>query len=157
VTAIAAGQEDYLHVMTANAVTSLSLDPLLVLFCVAKEARMVQHLRDHPTFSINMLRQGQADLSPYFAGIWKGVEPPHFEFVTWHGTARLVGCLAAVCCELYQMHEAGDHWIVLGRAVAVVIGDDPLDPLIFHAGRYRELQPEILIPDRITKGRKKRK
>lgn len=142
VTVIAAGQEDYLHVMTANAVTSLSLDPLLVLFCVNKGARMVEHLRDHPAFSVNILRQHQADLSPYFAGLWRDEEPPHFEFVPWHSTARLVDCLAAVGCELHEMFEGGDHWIVIGRAIAVHIGDDPTDPLIFHAGKYRELDPE---------------
>src|SRR5512139_2103441 len=121
VTAIAAGQEDHLHIMTANAVTSLSLDPLLLLFCVSKDARMSKHLRDHPTFSVNILRQDQADLSPYFAGIWKGEEPPHFDLTPWHGACRLEGCLASVCCELHEMHDGGDHWIVVGRAIDVWI------------------------------------
>ena len=139
VTVIAAGREDYLHVMTANAVTSLSLDPLLILFCAGKEARMVEHLREHRVFTINILRQHQADLSPYFAGIWKGAEPPHFEFVTWHQGARLKDCAASVCCELHEMLEGGDHWIVVGRAVALYLGDETADPLIFYAGRYRQL------------------
>jgi flavin reductase (DIM6/NTAB) family NADH-FMN oxidoreductase RutF len=139
VTAIAAGKEDYLHVMTASAVSSLSLDPLLVLFCVGRQARMAAHLRDHPAFSINMLRSGQADLSPYFAGLWTGDEPPHFEFTPWHNTARLEGCLAAVCCELHEMLEGGDHWVVVGRAIDVWIGEEPVDPLVFYGGRYREM------------------
>jgi len=139
VTAIAAGQEDYLHIMTANAVTSLSLDPLLLLFCVSKDARMSKHLRDYPTFSVNILRQDQADLSPYFAGFWKGEEPPHFDLTPWHGTARLEGCLASVCCEMTEMLEGGDHWIVVGRAIDVWIGENPVDPLIFYGGQYREL------------------
>lgn len=138
-TAIAAGQEAYLHVMTANAVTSLSLDPLLLLFCVSMNARMAGHLRTQPTFSVNILRQDQAALSPYFAGFWKGEEPPHFTMIPWHDTARLDGCLASVCCQLHEMLEAGDHWIVIGRAIDVWIGEDSADPLVFFGGNYREL------------------
>ena len=145
VTVIAAGQADYLHVMTANAVTSLSLDPLLLLFCVGKGARMAAHLGEHPAFSVNILRSHQADLSPYFAGLWKDEEPPHFEMIPWHGTARLDACLASVCCELYQMLEGGDHWIVIGRAIDVWLGEEPADPLVFFGGNYREL--DLTPPD----------
>ena len=139
-TAIAERREDYLHVMTANAVTSLSLDPLLLLFCLGKQARMAVHLREQRAFSVNILRRGQADLSPYFAGLWKGDEPPHFEMKPWHSTARLEGCLASVCCELHEMLEGGDHWVVVGRAFDVWLGDNPVDPLVFYGGKYRELE-----------------
>jgi flavin reductase (DIM6/NTAB) family NADH-FMN oxidoreductase RutF len=142
VTVIAAGQEQYLHVMTANAVTSLSLDPMLMLFCVRKEARMVTHLAEHPQFTVNILRASQADLSPYFAGMWKGEEPPHFEFAIWHNAARLKDCAASICCEVHQMAEAGDHTIVIGRVVALWEGKEPADPLIFYAGKYRQLVEE---------------
>jgi flavin reductase (DIM6/NTAB) family NADH-FMN oxidoreductase RutF len=138
---IAAGQENHLHVMTANAVTSVSLNPMLVLFCVGKEARMVEHLKTHTTFSVNILREKQADLSAYFAGMWKGEEPPHFEFVPWNNGSMLAECASAVCCDLHEMLEGGDHWIVLGRVADVYIGDEPVEPLIFHAGKYRQLTP----------------
>jgi flavin reductase (DIM6/NTAB) family NADH-FMN oxidoreductase RutF len=127
--------------MTANAVTSVSLNPVLILFCVTKNARMVEHLQAHPTFSVNILREHQADLSAYFAGMWKGEEPPHFEFVPWHNASLLVDCAGALRCELHEMLEGGDHWIVLGRVVDVYTGDDPIEPLIFHAGKYRKLIP----------------
>ncbi len=142
VTVIAAGKEQYLHVMTANAVTSLSLDPLLILFCVGKGTRMVEHLNSHPTFSLNILRRSQAELSPYFAGMWKGQQPPHFEFVTWGDTARLMGCAASIMCRVHETHEAGDHLIVIGRVIGLVEGEEPVDPLIFYAGSYRQLAEE---------------
>ncbi len=142
VTVIAAGQEQHLHVMTANAVTSLSLDPMLMLFCVGKEARMVTHLRERPQFTVNILRADQADLSPYFAGMWKGEEPPHFEFAGWHNAARLKDCAASICCEVHEMLEAGDHYIVVGRVVGLWEGANPVEPLIYYGGRYHQLAEE---------------
>ena len=100
--------------------------------------------RDTGGADTTMARQDQADLSPYFAGFWKGEEPPHFDMIPWHDTARLDGCLASVCCELTEMLEGGDHWIVTGRAIDVWIDDEPVDPLIFFGGKYRE----IAIPGR---------
>lgn len=139
VTVIAAGKEQYLHVMTANAVTSLSLNPMLMLFCVGKGTRMVEHLQAYPHFTINILRAEQADLSPYFAGMWKGEEPPHFEFAVWGSAARLKDCATSIRCDLHEMHEAGDHLIVIGRVVGLWEGDEPVNPLIFFGGQYREL------------------
>jgi len=142
VTIIAAGKEQYLHVMTANAITSLSLDPMLLLFCVGKEARMVAHLREYPQFTVNILRASQSDLSPYFAGMWKGEEPPHFEFAVWGDAARLKECAASIRCEVHEMAEGGDHAIVIGQVTGLWEGDEPADPLIFYAGKYRQLAEE---------------
>jgi 3-hydroxy-9,10-secoandrosta-1,3,5(10)-triene-9,17-dione monooxygenase reductase component len=46
-----------------------------------------------------------------------------------------------VACEVVDVHEGGDHWIVVGRVVAVRRLDDGADPLVFHAGRYAALVP----------------
>lgn len=138
-TAISAGTADHLHVMTANAVTSLSLDPLMILFCVDKQARLVEHLERQQRFCINILRREQEDLSNHFAGLWKGEEPPHFEFTDWQGFSLLVGSAAALGCELHEMLEGGDHWIVLGRVMALYQDYGEVNPLIFFNGRYRTL------------------
>ncbi len=76
VTIIVAEVEGQVHAMTANSVTSVSLDPLLMLFCPSRKARIAQDLPALTRFSINILRQDQQALSTYFAGGWKDSAPP---------------------------------------------------------------------------------
>lgn len=142
VTVVAAGDGDHLHAMTANAVTSLSLDPPLLLFCVRKEARMVEVLEKAGGFSVNILRDGQQSLSTYFAGGWTEPGPPPFRFAAWEGSPRLEGCAASIGCVFHDRIEGGDHWIVVGRVVALAQGEEPRRPLLFFAGKYRRLDAE---------------
>ena len=139
VTVVAAGEGDNLRAMTASAVNSVSLEPMLNLVCVHKKARILEVLDHEKRFSVNVLRREQKSLSNYFAGIWQADSPPEFEFVAWHGLPRLKNCAAAVGCELHQMIEGGDHWIVIGRIIAVFQGQEPIEPLIRYLGHYREL------------------
>jgi flavin reductase (DIM6/NTAB) family NADH-FMN oxidoreductase RutF len=139
ITVIAADVEGEVHAMTANAVSSLSLEPLLVLVCVGKQARMSAMLQRAEGFSINILREEQQALSNFFAGIWKEESPPPFRFVSWDGGSRLQGCLATLGCEQHQILEGGDHWIVIGRVVALHMGIEPRKPLLFFGGRYGQL------------------
>jgi flavin reductase (DIM6/NTAB) family NADH-FMN oxidoreductase RutF len=84
VTVVAVQHEDNrVHAMTANSVASLSLDPPLLIFCVARHARMVHELRQARTFTINILHEGQKALSTFFADRWPHVSPPSFQFVPW--------------------------------------------------------------------------
>lgn len=136
VTVIAAEVKDETLAMTANAVTSVSLDPLLVLVCVGKQARLAGFLDDVTGFSINVLREDQQALSTYFAGGWREPEPPPFRFVPWGTAQRLEGCLAAVACRSYEIVPGGDHWIVVGEVVDTHIGIEPHRPLLFYAGQY---------------------
>ena len=146
VTVIATEYEDEIHAMTANAVTSLSLDPVLVLVCVGKRARTAEYLTQEAGFSINILREEQQALSNYFAGSWQADKPPPFRFVHWGARPRLQGCLAALGCECYKTIEGGDHWIVIGRVLDLYIGIEPHWPLLFYAGRYGRLAPAERTP-----------
>lgn len=130
---------DEVHAMTANAVSSLSLDPMLMLFCPGKRSRMAIHLPDLTHFSINFLRSDQQALSTYFAGGWKESAPPPFRFVPGVGAPRLEGSLAALSCEKHQVIEAGDHWLVIGRVVGLHRGIEPHRPLLFFRGSYRQM------------------
>jgi flavin reductase (DIM6/NTAB) family NADH-FMN oxidoreductase RutF len=136
VVAVDAGAEAELRAITANSFTSLSLDPPLVLFCLGKDTKAGQSIHVARGFSINILQQSQQPLSAYFAGAWKGEAPPDFRFITWTGGPRLEGCAAALGCEVHGIHEGGDHWIVVGRVVALHIADGAIAPLLFHGGRY---------------------
>jgi flavin reductase (DIM6/NTAB) family NADH-FMN oxidoreductase RutF len=139
VTVIASGTDDDLRAMTANAVTSLSLEPLLLVVAVHKKARLAQMLQAGYGFSVNILRQEQKDLSNYFAGGWQKEKPPPFRFVPWQGASRLEGCLASIGCNLHQLLEGGDHWIAVGEVVALYKARNVKNPLIFYQGRYKEL------------------
>ncbi len=139
VTVIATRSGHEVHAMTANAVTSLSLDPLLVLVCVGEQTRMAETLEGASVFSINILREDQQALSTYFAGGWKQETRPAFRFVQWDGGPRLEGCLASVGCKLDQTIRAGDHWIVIGRVIGLWQGIEPFYPLVFYSGQYGRL------------------
>lgn len=139
VTVVATEVGDTIHGMTANAVTSLSLDPLLMLVCVNKSARMAGFLEKADGFSINVLRDEQRALSTYFAGGWKQKTPPPFRFVPWEGGPRLEGCASAIGCGVEGLFEGGDHWIVVGRVLALHRGVEPIQPLLFFRGRYGTL------------------
>ena len=139
VAVIATTVEDQVHAMTANAVSSLSLDPMLVLFCPAKRARFSQSLQRAEGFSINFLRDEQEPLSTYFAGGWKDPVPPSFRFVTTDGLPRLEGCLASLICTKRDVHDGGDHWLVIVEVRQLHRGITPLRPLLFFRGKYRRL------------------
>ncbi len=123
--------------MTANAVTSVSLDPMLVLFCPGKQTRIAQHIGELEGFTINVLRHDQQALSTYFAGGWREPAPPPFRLVPSRSALRLEGCLACIDCTVEHRIEAGDHWMVIGRVVDLHTGVHPHRPLLFYSGRYR--------------------
>jgi flavin reductase (DIM6/NTAB) family NADH-FMN oxidoreductase RutF len=134
--------DDELHAMTANAVTALSLDPPLVIFCLAKRARMVDELKRANGFSLNILREDQQALSNYFAGRWSEAGPPLFRFVAWQGGPRLEGSIGAIACRLHAVLEGGDHFIIIGRVIGLYQAPEPRRPLLFFSGTYHRLDPE---------------
>jgi len=146
VTVIATETEGSIRAMTANAFTSLSLDPPLILFCVRKDAHLAQTLSADKGFSVNILGHDQQQLSSYFAGSWKGSAPPPFSFAPWEGVHRLDGCLAALGCTVENIYEGGDHWIVTGRVLTLYRSEDGRSPLVFCAGRYASLGEPAQVP-----------
>lgn len=125
--------------MTVNAVASLSLDPMLVMFCPGKQSRLAQHVANLSGFSINILRHDQQALSTYFAGGWKEPSPPPFRLVPAQCAPRLEGSLASIGCEPHQVIEVGDHWMVIGHVRELHTGVQPHKPLLFLGGRYRQV------------------
>jgi flavin reductase (DIM6/NTAB) family NADH-FMN oxidoreductase RutF len=142
VSVIATTIDGQVHAMTANAVSSLSLEPPLVLFCPAKRARFSKLLPQADGFSINFLRDEQEALSTYFAGFWAEPEPPRHRFITAGGLPRLEGCLASLICDKRDVYEAGDHWLVTLEVRQLHRGIEPLKPLLFFRGKYRRVDPK---------------
>jgi flavin reductase (DIM6/NTAB) family NADH-FMN oxidoreductase RutF len=125
---------------TANAVTSLSLDPPLVLVCFDLTSKTLEAVRTHGAFAVNMLAKPQQHLSVNFArrglaATWDGVE--HHYGLT--GSPRLHGALAVVECTVEQSFPGGDHEIVVGLVQDVETSDAGAEPLIYWRGGYVSL------------------
>jgi 3-hydroxy-9,10-secoandrosta-1,3,5(10)-triene-9,17-dione monooxygenase reductase component len=125
--------------MTTNAVTSLSLDPLLLLVCFEARSRTLEVVRAAGRFAVNVLRAGDEELATVFAS--KRVGPAKFEMLTdraWseqHGVPVLDRALAWIACELRDLLPGGDHEIGVGEVLATGVGE-PGAPLVFHRGDY---------------------
>jgi flavin reductase (DIM6/NTAB) family NADH-FMN oxidoreductase RutF len=139
VAVIAASDDDEVIAMTANAVSSVSLSPMLILFCPNRKSRFAQSIHRLEGFTVNFLRHDQQALSTFFAGSWKDPVPPPFRFVPAACAPRLEGSLASLHCEREQLVEAGDHWVVIGRVRDLHVGIPPHKPLVFFGGRYRHI------------------
>lgn len=146
VTVIAAESQGEIHGMTANAVSSVSLHPTLVLVCVNKQALMADILSESKDFSINVLREDQQALSTFFAGAWTDEPDPPFRFVPWDGRPRLEGCAASLGCRVWSMIDGGDHWIIVAMVLALHRGIDPIRPLLFFGGEYGRIDTRQRAP-----------
>jgi flavin reductase (DIM6/NTAB) family NADH-FMN oxidoreductase RutF len=141
VAVIVARADQEVLAMTANAVSSVSLDPMLLMFCPSKRSNLARHLSGLSAFSVNILRHDQQALSTYFAGGWKEPAPPPFRLIPSKHAPRLEGSLASIECEPWKITEVGDHYMVLGKVMQLHTGVQPHRPLLFLSGRYRQLQP----------------
>ncbi|HEV2777568.1 MAG TPA: flavin reductase family protein [Solirubrobacteraceae bacterium] len=122
--------------MTTNAVTSLSLDPRLLLVCFERSSRTLDVVRASRRFAVNILRAGDEDLAAVFAS--KVVGPQKFADVTHteeHGVPVLDRALAWIACDLLELRPGGDHEIGIGRVLGTGSAE-PGDPLVFFGGRY---------------------
>ncbi len=125
---------------TASAVTSLSLDPPLVLVCLDRASLTLRAVRAHGAFVVNVLAAPQQHLSANFArrgpaAAWDGVR--HRPGPT--GSPRLEGVLAALECTVENSLPGGDHEIVVGRVRDVETSDGGTAPLLFWRGVYSSL------------------
>ncbi len=142
VAVVTAATEAGVHGMTANAVMSVSLDPLLVCVSVDRRARLNAYLDASGGFAINILADDQRALSQFFAGLWQGA-PPAYRVETWVGGPRLSGSLASIGCAVHDVLDGGDHRLFVGRVLAIHRSEGQLSPLVFFGGRYHRLaEPE---------------
>jgi flavin reductase (DIM6/NTAB) family NADH-FMN oxidoreductase RutF len=123
---------------TANAVTSLSLDPPLMLACLDRGSRTLDAIRADGAFGVSVLAAGQAAVARGFAS--KAPHTEKFREVGWSerdGVPVLDGAIGWVACRLRELHPGGDHEIAIGDVLGA--GGAGGDPLIFYAGAYRPL------------------
>jgi 3-hydroxy-9,10-secoandrosta-1,3,5(10)-triene-9,17-dione monooxygenase reductase component len=128
--------------MTCQSFSSVSLDPPLVVFIPAKSSRSWPLIQRSGKFCVNFLSADQAELSNNMAS--RGADK--FGDVKWTPSAQtgspiLEGSLAHVDCTIHTVHEAGDHYVVIGRVVDLNTDETDADPLLFYRGQYRTTDP----------------
>ena len=128
------------HGMTANAVSSVSLDPLLVLVCVDRDAGMARVVQEGRVFALSLLAGDQREVSERFAAEDRGLGLEEFAGVATHsgvtGAPLLDGASAWLDCELHDVLPGGDHLLVLGRVVHTAIADDADSALLYTPDGY---------------------
>jgi len=142
VTVITAQIGDEVHGMTANAVTSVSLDPLLVLVCIDRRARMASYIVEAGQFGINVLNAEQEHLSRHFAG--RPNPELQIEFDDLNGVPVLPESLTNLACDVERVIDGGDHLVVFGRVIGMQTVLEPGEPLLYYAGGYKRLEQEEL-------------
>lgn len=123
--------------MTCQSFSSVSLDPPLVLFIPARTSRAWPLIQRSGRFCVNFLAADQAELSNTMAS--RGADK--FADVDWTpseatGSPVLAGTLGHVDCAIHAVHEAGDHFVVIGRVLGLASTEVP-EPLLFFQGKYR--------------------
>jgi len=141
VTVLLTEKDGEIRGMTANAVTSLSLDPTLLIACPSKASRFAQMLEIGANFSVNILGDHQEQDSNFFAGTQEGglAKDDACGLDSWsapHATPRLRDCIGAMACRVHQMHDGGDHWIVVGEVLDLYQHEEEPWPLLFFEGGY---------------------
>lgn len=133
VTVLTAFADDTPVGMAANSVTSVSLEPPLLLACPARTSETWPLLREAGRFCVNVLAEHHADLARRFSR--RGID--RFEGVDWvrrETGPALPDAVAWIECALRSEHDAGDHTVALADVLALASGDG--EPLVFSRGRY---------------------
>lgn len=145
VTVITTRGEQHAYGMTANAFSSVSLDPPLVLVCTKAGSEGSDRISTNRCFCVNILAAEQEPLSRFFSSkdrpkgrdAFKDV--PHWTAAT--GSPILEGVVAHLDCELHETYTAGDHEIFIGEVLDLGV-DAEAKPLLFHGGGYRALRED---------------
>ena len=136
VTTVHQGQ---LRGVTVSAFSSVSLDPPLVLICIANESESREWIAQSGVFAVNILSDDQEFLSDRFA-TRAPIVNTRFDGVSYHtastGSPILAESLAWYDCRLEATHAGGDHVVFIGRVEALGFGAEGKLPLLYFANRY---------------------
>ena len=134
--------------LTANSFTAVSLDPPLLLVCIAKSAYSCSTFTEASHFAVNILGEEQKDIS----GLFASREPDKFERCDWRpgtsGVPLIDNAIASFCCARHNLVDAGDHIILIGQVTDFAKSDGA--PLGFFGGNYFTLGLQSPLVDAIT-------
>jgi flavin reductase (DIM6/NTAB) family NADH-FMN oxidoreductase RutF/DNA-binding IclR family transcriptional regulator len=129
--------------MTIGSFSSVSLDPPLIAYLPMRTSRTFERMRTAERFCVNILAGDQEDLCRRFAS-----GPRDFSGVAWTrspaGTPLLEGTVGWIECTTYDVSDAGDHYLVLGRVADLAVSR-PVQPLLFFQGGYGRFTPRSLV------------
>ncbi|GAA2995051.1 flavin reductase family protein [Streptomyces lactacystinicus] len=139
ITVLTTGGEQ-VHGMTANAFSSVSLEPPMVLCCVARSATMHEAIMASRSFAVSVLGAEQEHLARYFANKSRPRGAAQFDGLDWQpgpftGAPLLSDSLAWLECKLAEQYDGGDHSIFLGEVLASDWADHR-DALLFYGGAF---------------------
>jgi flavin reductase (DIM6/NTAB) family NADH-FMN oxidoreductase RutF len=137
VTVVSTERDGEIHAMTANAFTSVSLDPPLVLVSIDHRAKMHQLLPDTKRFGVSVLGCDQERVAWHFAG--RPLGAPGELFAPDGDVPLVAGAIAHVGCSLHACHRAGDHTLYLG--LVEHLDSRAGEPLLFHRGEFGRVSP----------------
>jgi len=143
ITVVSTAHDGVRYGMTVNSFTSVSLDPVLVLFCCERDSSLHDPLLASGVWGVSVLAASQQAVSQWFATRGKpGVD----QFDEWScragevtGSPLIDGALAWFECRTWGIYDGGDHTIVVGEVVDLGAGDDDGPPLLWDRGTYRTL------------------
>lgn len=142
VTLITIDQDDSVHGMTANAFTSVSLEPPLIMVSINRLNRTHRYLQSKNRFGANILSENQIAISDYYAlpSSERMERPaPFAEFYhTHYGTPVLDGALVFLECRLREMYLAGDHTLFVAEVEDIIVRSGA--PLLYFCGKYRGIR-----------------
>lgn len=131
-------QDGVAHAMTANAFTSVSLDPPLVLWCLKKDSQRYNVFAEAESFTINVLGTEHENVSSRLARQGEHSLGEVALLKTELGPPALADAHAVFECICDSRHDGGDHLILIGRVVRFARRDDGA-PLVYYRGQYGAL------------------
>lgn len=131
------------HAMTANAFTSVSLDPLLVLVCVEKVARFHDAVLKAGSWAVSVLDESARDAAEWFATPGRPLKGQFagFPYVRgqYTGAPLLRSALSTLECRTWATYDGGDHTIVVGDVLYATTDNRGGRPLVYYEGGYQAL------------------
>jgi flavin reductase (DIM6/NTAB) family NADH-FMN oxidoreductase RutF len=135
--------EGVLHGLTANAVSSVSLEPPLILVCIKNTARSFAILQRRRAFCLHILTERQTDVAMAFAS-----NADRSSISEWTTTERglplLDGFHMALQCSIEEIYPGGDHGIILARVHEIHAGDQEAGPLLFYKGQITSFANQVV-------------
>ncbi len=125
--------------ITINSLTSVSLDPPLVLFCLDRKAQLYPIFRQASHFAVNILSEDHQDFSQYFAYAHHP-KPKNMWDKAQDGLPLLKGTLGWMICKMHKIHKAGDHDIFVGEVIKLHKRAGQKNPLLYFHSRYRKIE-----------------
>ena len=126
--------------LTINSLTSVSLEPPLVLFCIEKKAYLYPTFKAAKSFAFNFLGEDQEDVSRYFANHHHNPKPKNLWDKPQQDCPILRQTLGWIVCKKVAEYKGGDHQIILGEVVTMHKRAGHRDPLLYFHGRYRQIE-----------------